>query len=214
MRFRVFFNKFFFLVFICFSCFKADENAPVIFLKFVSDSYISIGSDYQEPGYTAKDDRDGDITYLVEIKGEVNNHLAGSYELFYNVADASGNIAKQARRQVYVRHRNFTLEGLYQTRCSCSSNNGDTLLYYSSIKSSGLNEDEIIIDDFLKNQNSSFTGYLNDVYSQKIVFKNMISNDTLYSGFGQVSADGKQIKFQLIKENNLKPDTCQVLLIR
>jgi len=48
---------------------------------------------YAEPGATAIDDRDGDVTSDISITGSVNSSVAGTYEITYNVTDAAGNTA-------------------------------------------------------------------------------------------------------------------------
>lgn len=68
-----------------------DKTNPVITL--VGDSKISIklGESYEEPGYGATDDYDGDVTKKVTVEGEVNTKKTGTYEIKYSVTDSSGN---------------------------------------------------------------------------------------------------------------------------
>lgn len=67
-----------------------DTIAPVLELKYAEGSYTAIGSPYEEEGYTAYDNYDGDITDRVE-----------SYEangiVYYTVSDSSGNVATAER---------------------------------------------------------------------------------------------------------------------
>lgn len=57
---------------------------------------------YIEPGYTATDDVDGDITANVIVTGTVDTTAPGRYKLYYDVTDSSGNTAIQQARTVIV----------------------------------------------------------------------------------------------------------------
>jgi len=76
---------------------RKDMNAPVITLKGEASITIDAGTSYDEPGFTAVDDRDGDITNQVEITGAVNIYRAGTYVLTYTATDRFGNVATASR---------------------------------------------------------------------------------------------------------------------
>lgn len=59
------------------------------------------GDEYVEPGYSAWDNGDGDITGWVEIFSDLNPYLAGEYEVTYTVSDSYGN-ETSAKRSIYV----------------------------------------------------------------------------------------------------------------
>ena len=80
---------------------KEDTEAPVITLKGDNPMYLNIGVSYKEPGFTAIDNCDEDITDLVTVSGTVNT-TAGTYKVTYTVIDSSGNKA-EVTRTVYVR---------------------------------------------------------------------------------------------------------------
>ena len=79
-----------------------DETAPVITLEGSSQMTISNNTVYVDPGYTAFDYYDGDLTSIVTVTGTVDATQAGTYYLYYNVADSSGNAAVQQVRTVNV----------------------------------------------------------------------------------------------------------------
>lgn len=81
---------------------RADVTPPVITLKGEASMSINAGTAYMEPGYTANDNIDGDITDRVEISGSVNIYHAGTYTLTYTVTDSNGNQAT-AQRTVTVK---------------------------------------------------------------------------------------------------------------
>jgi hypothetical protein len=80
----------------------ADTTAPVIALSGANTVALEVGTAYAEPGYTATDNYDGDITTRVAVTGSVNHAALGAYLLQYNVSDSSGNPAEQKTRTVNV----------------------------------------------------------------------------------------------------------------
>ncbi len=81
---------------------RKDVTPPTITLKGDTTITINAGTDYTEPGYTANDNSDGDITDKVEVSGSVNKYHAGTYTLTYTVSDSHGNTAT-AERTVVVK---------------------------------------------------------------------------------------------------------------
>lgn len=79
----------------------ADVVAPTITLLGNSTVSIDAGTAYVDPGYTAEDYIDGDLTQQVQVSGEVNVYHAGTYTVTYTVTDAAGNEAT-AQRTVIV----------------------------------------------------------------------------------------------------------------
>lgn len=81
----------------------ADVVAPVITLTGSATINISLGGSFTDPGATATDDVDGDITANIVVGGDaVNVNTAGTYTITYNVTDASGNAATEVKRTVIV----------------------------------------------------------------------------------------------------------------
>ena len=80
-----------------------DTTAPVITLKGEPETIVAQGSSYTDPGVTATDDRDGDLTDNVVIAGDlVDSFLPGIYNITYNLTDAAGNQAEEVVRKVTV----------------------------------------------------------------------------------------------------------------
>lgn len=78
-----------------------DPEPPVLTLEGYSFVTISAGDAYTEPGYTAVDNCEGDITDKVTVSGYVDTQTPGVYKLYYTVTDNFGNTAS-AERPVYV----------------------------------------------------------------------------------------------------------------
>jgi len=78
-----------------------DFAAPVITLAGENRIYVKVGEAYAEPGFTASDNIDGDITSKVAIGGGVDTSKMGRNTVTYTVTDAAGNTSTTSR-SVYV----------------------------------------------------------------------------------------------------------------
>lgn len=74
-----------------------DEEKPVIELNGEKEITLDYGFKYNEPGFKAMDNYDGDITNKVEVKNTVNIKKSGTYKVSYKVKDSSGNSSKEER---------------------------------------------------------------------------------------------------------------------
>jgi PKD repeat protein len=74
----------------------ADNVGPVITLNQGSPYYVNIGSTYSEPGATAYDSCDGNIS-TINTTGSVNGNAAGTYTITYTAMDNSGNTGTATR---------------------------------------------------------------------------------------------------------------------
>jgi hypothetical protein len=80
-----------------------DTVAPVITLVGSPKIDVVVGGTFTDPGTTASDNVDGDITSRVVVAGDaVNVNKAGTYVITYNVSDSSANAATQVTRTVTV----------------------------------------------------------------------------------------------------------------
>ena len=97
-----------------------DQEAPVITLKGSPNMVISINEPFEDPGYEAKDNYDGDLTKEVKISGSVDIKKEGEYILTYSVKDNSGNKTIEKRNVKVSAHtpltmglKDFSLDGLF-----------------------------------------------------------------------------------------------------
>jgi hypothetical protein len=79
-----------------------DTEAPVITL--IGESPVSIDQDatYTDPGATATDNVDGDITANITATSNVDTSTVGTYTVTYTVSDAAGNAATPVVRTITV----------------------------------------------------------------------------------------------------------------
>lgn len=73
-----------------------DNEAPVITLRGFSEVNIILGNTYEEEGYSALDNYDGDITSKVKISTNIDKKI-GKYEIKYTISDSSGNTSTISR---------------------------------------------------------------------------------------------------------------------
>ena len=81
-----------------------DNTSSEIKLKGKDSIFIYIGDKYIEPGFTANDNYDGDITKQVVTTNNINNKKIGTYEVSYTVMDTSDNKA-EVKRKVIVKEK-------------------------------------------------------------------------------------------------------------
>ncbi|MDB4660107.1 DUF5011 domain-containing protein, partial [bacterium] len=84
-----------------------DEVSPTINLTGGANYSIFIGEEYSEPGFTAEDDNDGDLTALVGVSGEVNTAWPGIQPVSYEVRDFAGNMTRVIREVAVLETRNL-----------------------------------------------------------------------------------------------------------
>lgn len=75
-----------------------DPTPPVLTLKGDLKLVVQGGTVYEDPGYEATDDCDGDITDKVVVSGDLDMEKAGVYTLTYTVSDTFGNAVSAERR--------------------------------------------------------------------------------------------------------------------
>ena len=77
-----------------------DEEPPVISLLGGGTVTIQVGEKFSEPGYTAIDNVDGDITAKVTVSKDYDIYKGGTYTITYTVTDSFGNTATATRTLV------------------------------------------------------------------------------------------------------------------
>src|SRR6185369_2806296 len=80
----------------------ADTTLPTITLSGANPLTLTQGTPYSEPGYSATDNVDGNITSNVAVSGNLDTNTVGQYILTYNVSDAAGNPAVEVTRTMNV----------------------------------------------------------------------------------------------------------------
>jgi len=76
---------------------SGDTVAPVVTLTGEAAMEVMVGDTFTDPGATAVDDTDGDLTTHIIVSGAVDTAPAGLYELTYSATDAAGNTGSVSR---------------------------------------------------------------------------------------------------------------------
>ena len=78
-----------------------DITAPELTLQGNPTIYLTAGNNFVDPGYTAIDDAEGDITAKVQVTSNFDKYTPGTYTVEYTVTDNYGN-STQASRKIVV----------------------------------------------------------------------------------------------------------------
>ena len=101
------------------SCNNDDNIQPVITLNGATDMTTSLNGTFVDPGATANDNVDGDLTANIVVTSNLDVDQVGNYHVYYNVEDSQGNNAAQATRNVTVVNDADFLIGSYSTTVNC-----------------------------------------------------------------------------------------------
>lgn len=74
-----------------------DTQAPVVTTRGDMLVSLTVGQEYQEQGYNAVDNLEGDITDYVTVVGKVDVQTPGTYTLRYHAKDTYGNLGAAER---------------------------------------------------------------------------------------------------------------------
>ncbi|AHF08594.1 immunoglobulin-like domain-containing protein [Desulfitobacterium metallireducens] len=77
-----------------------DNEAPVITLNGEDPLVVQVGSNFSDPGATASDNYDQNVTVIAS--GSVDINMVGSYTLTYSAIDSNGNKASSVTRVINV----------------------------------------------------------------------------------------------------------------
>jgi hypothetical protein len=85
-----------------------DTTPPMLTLNGPATFDVTVGLPFQDPGATATDASDGDLTSKIAVSNPVDASLVGSYTVTYSVVDSSGNAATPVTRSVRVQAQTGT----------------------------------------------------------------------------------------------------------
>lgn len=107
-----------------------DSEIPKLTLKGKSEISIYLGTKYNDPGISAIDNYDGDITDKIQVDNKVNTNELGDYVVNYKVSDSSGNEASTQRSVKVIKRPIIHRDGVavlnyhffYKNKSSCGIN--------------------------------------------------------------------------------------------
>ena len=103
------------LIVVFFSCRKVDDTPPIINMKPPDTLAQVLNKPYVDPGATATDEADGNITNNIYIQNDVDVNKVGKYTVVYSVVDKQGNEAAPKTRWVFVYNQAWSYAGYYNT---------------------------------------------------------------------------------------------------
>lgn len=132
------------------ACETEDLVNPVITLGGADTIEIVLNdpAGFTDPGATATDDKDGDLTAQIIKTGTVDVAKIGSYELTYSVSDNAGNQAT-VKRIVNVIVNQATFAGIWNVAEVITGSNPDPNWTYSAtVAASGSDQMKLLITNF------------------------------------------------------------------
>lgn len=134
-----------------------DNISPEITLKGSDNIKLYESSDYEEPGFIAFDNYDGDITKNVIVQNDIKEEI-GDYKITYIVEDSSGN-KTMVTRNVKILDKKKNIGTIYLTFDDGPSNNTGKILDI-------LKQEDIKATFFLVNFNSSYNPAVKRIYDE------------------------------------------------
>lgn len=134
-----------------------DNISPEITLKGSDNIKLYESSDYEEPGFIAFDNYDGDITKNVIVQNDIKEEV-GDYKITYIVEDSSGN-KTMVTRNVKILDKEKNIGTIYLTFDDGPSNNTSKILDI-------LKKEDIKATFFLVNFNSSYNPVVKRIYDE------------------------------------------------
>jgi len=183
--------------------YRPINTPPKVFLTGNDTVFLELNSSYVEPGFSAGDEEDGDLTAQVQVSGTVNKDSVGIYKLTYAVTDSEG-LTDQIVRNVNVKNNLNFLNGQYSV-VTTNQLNTDTLNWITTISAS-VNTNNVftifkISDCFLANPDLSYNTQSGLITLASQTFTCITSTDTLahtFVGSGNlIQLPGASLKIEL-----------------
>ena len=130
-------------------------NNPVITLNGDSVVELYLNSYYDDPGATAFDAEDGDLSDSIVVTGTYDSSTVDSYVLAYSVTDSDGNQSVEIRtiRVVDNSIMSFDVTATHSFSNQGAIGVGDTVIIYVTVKNTGntnlsVHHGDYILNDF------------------------------------------------------------------
>ena len=175
--------------------FYEDIEKPTIELV-KGDMSMKVGSNYTDPGYKATDNCLGDITDKVEVLGNVNTNIPGTYTITYKVSD--GKNVSIVKRNIHVTKGIATL----------GTDNSAGVIYltfddgpspYTKIVLDTLKKYKVKATFFVVPKDSSLHHYIKDAYNDG----HSIGIHSMSHTYSLVYASDDSFKDDVLKTNNV-----------
>src|SRR6185436_1999593 len=157
----------------------SDTTPPVITMlgKNPDSVIVKTVTSYNDPGATAVDDKDGDITSKIVYTPQPYDFTAtGSFIIYYNVEDNAHNVAEKLKRTVFV----VTAAATYNASYACSGVPSGTV----NLTSNNANDTITILNVFSSGTNikAALSGTSYNIYQQTLITGTEITGTINASG--------------------------------
>ena len=177
------------LIFTSMSGCKDDTTPPVVTLTGDSNYDVILGGTLDDPGATATDDKDGDLTPSSDFADVVDFDMADEYTVTYTAMDAAMNEGTATRTvNVYIAASN--LVGIWYVAYDACQ---DTAWTWSSTASiSGVDDTKLILSDFGGYTGLNVTATINN---KTLTIASQVIGDYTILGNGTIAKDGESIDY-------------------
>ena len=178
---------------------KKDDGSclyvPTISIIGASDTTISVGSSYNDPGATAANKDGSSVT--VSTTGQVNSATAGDYELTYSASNENGTATAIRTVHVVIGQDNWTVTWDVTSNCGTSF----PLAAAPSV-TAGSTVNSLVIDNMFNlvggTANATINGATITIPQQTI---NITVGDVIFSGIGTMNDQGNILTITYTYEN-------------
>ena len=164
--------------FLATSCKENDDLAPVMTLNGPDTVYHILNEVYSDPGVTAIDDTDGNLTSNVFVDNQVDIDRMGEYLVTYSVVDKSGNEAPPLSRVVFVFNEGLEYYGSYSALDNQIYPQLSQCSYPSYIWVDSTVNNRLVFLDFACNLEREVFA---DVYDTVIILPFQVIQDSVYN---------------------------------
>ena len=137
------------IIALCFqSCKEEDLSPPLVTLEGEGTVTSVLNEEYNDPGATAIDDIDGDISSSVYIESNVNVDHVGTYTVSYTAVDDAGNVSPPVSRTVIIYNTAEVYEDIYLATDINIYPDQDTIVYDVAITIDSTVNNRVRLSDF------------------------------------------------------------------
>ncbi len=190
------------VVIIAFSCRKVDDTPPIIVMNPPDTLAHILNNSYTDPGATATDEADGNITNNMYVKSTLDINLVGEYTIVYSVIDKQGNEAAPATRWIFVYNQAWSYAGQYSVTETEVFPSVGTTEFTAIVKADTTVNNRI---SFLSFAGSTANAVYGDIYDSVIIIPfQIVGNDTISVAIqGSGSINDSVISLQYTKKDNI-----------
>lgn len=132
------------------ACQKEDNIAPELTLEGGDTVTTILNDDFEDPGFQAIDNIEGNISNRVVIDTDLNVDKVGYYEVSYTVIDNAGNQSPVKIRVIKVKNQAEKWSGVYDAKDETVYPGNDTIDFSVSLRIDSLLNYRVYLDRFYK----------------------------------------------------------------